>query len=81
MAVFQNMPAELSGLATLPLQEVFAEIAKLESDPFKIYDIIEAVYRQNFLEKPIIKKYGHLFDDNAEGKFKKRFEEIRNTVT
>ena len=64
----------------MPITEVLEYVAKVEQDPFIIYNSIEEVYKPNFLEPAVFKKFAHLFDDNAESKFLEQIEAIRASV-
>ena len=64
----------------MPITEVLEYVAKVEQDPFVIYTSIEEVYKPNFLEPAVFKKFAHLFDDNAESKFVEQIEAIRASV-
>lgn len=54
----------------MDMAELMGYIAEIEQDPFIIYETIEEVYRPNFFEGVIYKKFAHLFDENTEESFK-----------
>lgn len=64
----------------MKISEIFKVIAKLEPDPFTIYDTIEEAYHKNFLEGVIMIKYSHLYDENTEEKFMAQIKRFRNEV-
>jgi len=57
--------------------ELLGYVAKMEQDSFLIFDAIEEVYHKNFFDKVIHRKYGHLFDDDADKKFNDRIDILR----
>ena len=61
----------------MSLTELFTHIAKLEQDPFVLYDKLEQAYRPNVFESVIFKKYSHLFDENSESRVKEQLEHLR----
>ena len=85
LAVFKALPRDLIGLANCEAEELFDYVSRIEKDPFKVYEAIETAFHENFLEKVIFQKYGHLFDDDQEGKYNERFEkvlyEVRNEIS
>ena len=57
----------------MPLTEILGYVAKLENDPLVVYNCIEEAYKKpSFLEPAVFKKFAHLFDENAEFKFKEQ---------
>jgi hypothetical protein len=52
------------GLAACEPYELLEYLKLIEIDPFKVYEAIEIAYYENFLEKVVFHKYGHLFDDD-----------------
>ena len=80
LATFQALPKDQLGLAACKPSELFDYVSKIERDPFKVYEAIETAFHEDFLEKVIFHKYGHLFDENAEDKFNERFKQITSDV-
>ena len=80
LAFYQSIPRDLQGIAQLDVNELMGYASKMEKDPFLVYDAIEAAYRKNFFDKVIHQKYGHLFDEDAEEKFKDRIEILRQQI-
>ena len=64
LATFYALPKDLVGLAACEASELFEYVSLIEKDPFKVYEAVEIAYQENFLEKVVFHKYGHLFDDN-----------------
>lgn len=50
--------------------EILKYVAIVENNPIQLYEAIEKAYYPNFLEPAVYKRYNHLFDDEAEEKFK-----------
>ena len=80
LQLYKELPPNYQFLAAMPTTEVLEYVAKVEQDPFVIYTSIEEVYKPNFLEPAVFKKFAHLFDDNAESKFVEQIEAIRASV-
>jgi hypothetical protein len=68
--IYKNLPMNYKFLASMDMAELMGYIAEIEQDPFIIYEKIEEVYRPNFFEGVIYKKFAHLFDENTEESFK-----------
>ena len=65
-----NQPHVKAHITVQDMAELMGYIAEIEQDPFIIYEKIEEVYRPNFFEGVIYKKFAHLFDENTEESFK-----------
>jgi hypothetical protein len=53
----------------MTVDQIFEAVALLESDPQKVWDLIEKHYRKNYFEQVIIKKYAYLFDSKDESEY------------
>jgi len=74
--MYKKLPINLRFLASLPPKKVFEAAAILVTDPFKVYSLIEEVYRKDFLEKVFWKQFGFLVNENAEPQFSAAIERI-----
>jgi hypothetical protein len=52
----------------------------MESDPTKIWELVDKHFGANFFEPVVLKKYGYLFEDKDEEVFRQDMLEIRAEV-
>lgn len=52
----------------------------LETDPQKVWDLMEKHYHANYFEQVIYKKYGYIFEDKDQEEFMSEMIRIRNDL-
>ena len=51
LSVFEGLPQNLTGLATMPIKDFYKYAANLEEDPTKVWDMVDEAFETvNFFE-------------------------------
>jgi hypothetical protein len=66
-------------MASLPVEEIIKVVSILETDAYRLYELIESCYRKDFFEKVFLKNYGYLINENAEPNFSRSLEAIKDS--
>ena len=62
-------------------EEIMGGLAVLEEDPHKIWALVLKCYGNDFFDDPVIAKYGHLFSDKQEEKYKAEILNIKEELS
>ena len=74
---FEKLKPAQYGLLDMSIEQIIEAVSVLESDPQKIWDLIEKFYCKNFFEKVIIKRYAQIFENRDEAEYVEFLNELR----
>lgn len=77
---YEKLKPAYYGLIDLSMDQIFEAISSLESNPQKVWDLVEKHYKPNFFEGVIIKRYANIFENKEESDFAAQMSELRVRV-
>ncbi len=77
---FEKLKPAQYGLMDMTVDQIMEAIALLESDPQKIWDLVEKYYRKNFFEQVIIKRYAQIFENRDEAEYLEFLNDLRKKI-